>query len=199
MPYAELDTATAFSFLRGASLAEELVATASVLGMPAIGVADRNTVAGVVRAHEAAKQVGIRVVVGSRLVFRDGTPDLICYPTDRAAWGRLTRLLTLGKARVEERRVRARFAPIWRRTPRARSCSPSRPSGSMRIFATASRGSATYFGSRDLSRRTSPPSRRRCAAAAGACPTWPSDMPRADGGDQCRALPRARSGGRCRT
>ncbi|HEX3346833.1 MAG TPA: error-prone DNA polymerase [Acetobacteraceae bacterium] len=102
MPYIELDACTGFSFLHGASLAEELVATASVLGMPAIGIADRNTVAGLVRAHEAARQVGIRPIVGSRLVFRDGTPDLICYPTDRAAWGRLTRLLTVGKSRVKK-------------------------------------------------------------------------------------------------
>ena len=49
---------------------------------------------------DAAKDVGIRLVVGARLTFRDGTPDLLCYPRDRAAWGRLTRLLTVGKGRV---------------------------------------------------------------------------------------------------
>ncbi len=100
MTYAELQLASAFSFLRGASQPEELVATASALGLSAIGIADFNTVAGVVRMHDAAKQVGIRLLVGSRLSFRDGTPDLLCYPQDRVAWGRLTRLLTLGKRRV---------------------------------------------------------------------------------------------------
>ena len=73
MHYAELQVASAFSFLRGASRPEELAVAASVLGLPAIGLADRNTVAGVVRMHDAAKQVGIRLLVGSRLAFRDGT------------------------------------------------------------------------------------------------------------------------------
>ena len=92
--------ASAFSFLRGASSPEELAATASVLGLSAIGITDLNSVAGVVRMWDAAKEVGIRLVVGARLSFRDDTPDLLCYPQDRAAWGRLTRLLTVGKGRV---------------------------------------------------------------------------------------------------
>ena len=100
MIYAELQVASAFSFLRGASSPEDLAATASVLGLSTIGITDLNTVAGVVRMYDAAKQVGIRQVVGTRLSFRDGTPDLLCYPQDRAAWGRLTRLLTVGKDRV---------------------------------------------------------------------------------------------------
>ena len=100
MPYAELQVASAFSFLRGAASPEELAATASVLGLAAIGITDLNSVAGVVRMWDAAKEVGIRVVVGARLSFRDDTPDLLCYPQDRAAWGRLARLLTVGKARV---------------------------------------------------------------------------------------------------
>ena len=99
-PYAELQVASAFSFLRGSSSPEELAATASVLGLSAIGVTDLNSVAGVVRMYDAAKEVGIRLVVGARLSFRDDTPDLLCYPRDRAAWGRLTRLLTVGKERV---------------------------------------------------------------------------------------------------
>ncbi len=100
MAYAELQVASAFSFLRGASSPEELAATASVLGLSAIGITDLNSVAGVVRMWDAAKEVGIRLVVGARLSFRDNTPDLLCYPRDRAAWGRLTRLLTVGKDRV---------------------------------------------------------------------------------------------------
>jgi error-prone DNA polymerase len=98
--YAELQVASAFSFLRGASSPEELAATASVLGLSAIGITDLNSVAGVVRMWDAAKEVGVRLVVGARLSFRDDTPDLLCYPQDRAAWGRLTRLLTIGKGRV---------------------------------------------------------------------------------------------------
>jgi error-prone DNA polymerase len=112
MPYAELQCATAFSFLRGASHADELVATAAALGHAALGVADRNTVAGVVRAHEAAKQAGLRLLVGSRLAFRDGTPDLLCYPADRAAWGRLTRLLSVGKQRTTKGECRLDFADL---------------------------------------------------------------------------------------
>ena len=102
MPYAELQTATAFAFLRGASHAEELVATAAALGLAALGIADHNTVAGVVRAHEAAKESKLRLLVGSRLVFVDGTPDHICYPTDRPAWGRLTQHIYAGKSRTRK-------------------------------------------------------------------------------------------------
>src|SRR5262245_51735077 len=100
--YAELAVATNFSFLRGASHAEELVTRAKELGLGAIGVADRNTVAGVVRAHTAAKETGVRLLVGARAVFADRTPDILCYPQDRAAWGRLTRLLTVGKSRADK-------------------------------------------------------------------------------------------------
>ena len=101
MDYAELAVTTNFSFLRGASHAEELVRQAKALGLSAIGVADRNTLAGVVRAHSAAKQTGIRLLVGARLVPSDG-PELICYPMDRPAYGRLSQLLTIGKLRAEK-------------------------------------------------------------------------------------------------
>ena len=98
MRYAELQVTTHFSFLRGASSAEELFATAAVLGIEAIGVVDRNSLAGIVRAWEAAKTTGVRLVVGCRLDLTDGM-SLLVYPTDRAAYSRLTRLLTLGKSR----------------------------------------------------------------------------------------------------
>src|SRR5580693_1199101 len=100
--YAELAVTTNFSFLRGASRPEELVAGAKRLGLAGIGVADRNSVAGVVRAHMAANEKGLRLAIGARLVFADGTPDILAYPRDRAAWGRLTRLLSLGKRRAEK-------------------------------------------------------------------------------------------------
>ncbi len=83
--YAELAAASNFSFLRGASHPEEMVARAAELGLTGLGVADRNTLAGVVRAHVFAREnsavlAGMRVVTGARLVFRDGTPDLLAYP-----------------------------------------------------------------------------------------------------------------------
>src|SRR5262245_29310638 len=100
--YAELDVTTNFSFLRGGSHGEELVATAKALGLEAIAVTDRNTLAGVVRAHLAAKAVGgIKFIVGCRLDL-DDAPSLLAYPTDRAAYGRLCRLLTLGQRRAEK-------------------------------------------------------------------------------------------------
>src|SRR5215475_4563503 len=102
--YAELAVTTNFSFLSGASHGEELVERAKALGLAGLGIADRNSVAGVVRAHQAAKDAGLKFAPGARLVFTDGTPDILAYPQDRAAWGRLTRLLTLGKRRAEKGR-----------------------------------------------------------------------------------------------
>jgi len=98
MSYSELQVTTHFSFLRGASSADELFRTAKELGITALGVADRNSLAGVVRALEASRATGLRLVVGCRLDLADGMSILV-YPTDRAAYSRLTRLLTLGKSR----------------------------------------------------------------------------------------------------
>jgi error-prone DNA polymerase len=98
MRYAELQTTTHYSFLRGASSAEELFATAAELGVEALGIVDRNSLSGIVRAWEAAKATGVRLVVGCRLDLTDGLPVLV-YPTDRPAYSRLCRLLTLGKGR----------------------------------------------------------------------------------------------------
>ncbi|HEX2941867.1 MAG TPA: PHP domain-containing protein, partial [Rhodopila sp.] len=97
--YVELQVTTNYSFLRGASHIEELVARAAVLRMPALGITDRNSVAGVVRAHQRAREAGIRLVIGCRLDLADA-PAILVYPTDRPAWSRLTRLLTLGKHRA---------------------------------------------------------------------------------------------------
>ena len=99
-PFAELVAATAFSFLQGASRAEEMVVAAAALGLSALGIADRNSVAGVVRAHVAAEKLGLRIVPGARLALRDSGTELAVYPTSRAAWGRLTQLLSLGKMRA---------------------------------------------------------------------------------------------------
>lgn len=97
--YVELQCASHFSFLRGISSAEELFAQALALGMDALAVTDRNTLAGIVRAHEAAKTTGIRLIVGCHLQLTDGS-QLLVYPTDRPAYSRLCRLLSLGKNRA---------------------------------------------------------------------------------------------------
>ena len=94
--FAELGALTNFSFLEGASHPHEIVATAKALGHAAIGVADRNSFAGVVRVHVAAREEGLRFVPGVRLCLTDGF-DYLAWPTDRAAWGRLTRLLSAGR------------------------------------------------------------------------------------------------------
>jgi error-prone DNA polymerase len=99
--FVELGAITSFSFLRGASHPEEMVETAAERGLAAIGIADRNSLAGMVRAHQAAKEAGIRLLVGARLVPEDG-PEILCYPTDRAAYGRLCRLLSEGKLAAEK-------------------------------------------------------------------------------------------------
>ena len=131
MTYAELVAATNFSFLRGASHPSDMVGEAMALGYPAIGIADRNSVAGVVRAFKALRdapekarvklieekrargeplelseaeeakcRTDLRLLVGARLVFADGTPDIVAYPSTRYGWGRLTRLLTKGNLRA---------------------------------------------------------------------------------------------------
>ncbi len=115
--FAELCAVTNFSFLRGASHAEELVECARDLGLPGLGVADRNTLAGIVRAYAAAREHAdtFRLIVGARLVFRDGTPDIICYPKDRAAYGRLCQILTVGNMRAEKGECFLDFADFLER------------------------------------------------------------------------------------
>jgi error-prone DNA polymerase len=97
--YVELQVTSHFSFLRGASSPDELFAAAALLGHKALGVADLGSVAGVVRAWEAQKATGVRLIAGTRLLLDDGR-GLLLYPTDRPAWSRLSRLLTLGKSRA---------------------------------------------------------------------------------------------------
>ena len=110
--FAEFGAMSSYSFLHGASQPSDMVAQAIALGMTGIGVADRNTVAGVVRAHKALREArqdaeaegielpAFKLAVGARLVFVDGTPDILAYPTSRHGWGRLTRLLSRGNLRA---------------------------------------------------------------------------------------------------
>jgi error-prone DNA polymerase len=106
--FVELVATSNFSFLHGGSHPEELVAAAGALGLSGFGLCDRNTFAGVVRAYVALRDLdtphrsGFRYLVGTHLSFSDGTPDLVAYPTDREAFGRLCRLLTIGNARGDK-------------------------------------------------------------------------------------------------
>jgi error-prone DNA polymerase len=99
--YAEIGITTNFSFLRGGSHPQDYVHQASKLRLPVIGIADHNTLAGVVRAYKELENHEVKykpkLLIGSRLVFMDGTPDILVYPRDRKAYGRLCRLLTRGK------------------------------------------------------------------------------------------------------
>lgn len=109
--YAELHCKTNFSFLEGASHADELAARASALGYHALAVTDRNTLSGVVRAHVAAKEVGLKLLIGAEIVPVDG-PAAVLLATDRAAYGRLSRLITAGRRRAPKGECRISFADI---------------------------------------------------------------------------------------
>ncbi|MES1151560.1 MAG: error-prone DNA polymerase, partial [Dongia sp.] len=109
--YAELSALTNFSFLEGASHAHELVATAAALGHRAIAIADRNSLAGIARAHEACKGRKFKLVVGCRLQFRDGR-EVLVYPIDRFAYGRLCELLTLGRRRAPKGECHLDYADL---------------------------------------------------------------------------------------
>jgi len=109
--YAELAVTTNFSFLRGASHPGEMVARADELGLAAIGIADRNSFAGVVRAYDEAKDRNIKLLVGTRLVTVDGL-EVLTYPTDRQAYGRLCQLLTQGNLKAKKGECHLTFEQI---------------------------------------------------------------------------------------
>jgi len=110
--YAELAVTSNFSFLRGASHPQEMIATAAELKLAAIGIADRNSFAGVVRAYdEWKKRKSIKLLVGTRLVPIDGF-EVLAYPTDRQAYGRLCRLLTQGNLKAKKGECHLAFEEI---------------------------------------------------------------------------------------
>lgn len=109
--YAELQITSHFSFLRGASSCDELFMRAKELGIEALGIVDRNSLAGIVRAHQAAKDTGIRLIVGCRLDLTEGTSVLV-YPQNRPAYARLCRLLSLGKKRAGKGRCHLEWADL---------------------------------------------------------------------------------------
>ncbi|GBQ94026.1 error-prone DNA polymerase [Gluconobacter albidus] len=100
MPYVELQVTSSFSFLRSGSQPDELMFQAKALGYDTIGLTDWNTVAGVIRAHLAAREAGLRLLPGCRLTLRDGSA-LLAYPRNRAGWAGLCQLLNLGHHRGE--------------------------------------------------------------------------------------------------
>ena len=109
--YAELHCKTNFSFLAGASHADELVASAQELGVAALAVTDINTLAGVVRAHTAAKDAGLKLIVGAEITPSDA-PPVVLWASDRASYGRLSRLLTVGRRRAEKGECSLRLGDI---------------------------------------------------------------------------------------
>jgi hypothetical protein len=109
--YVELQVTSHFSFLRGASAPEELFAAAALLGHSALGLCDRGSVAGMVRGLSGQEATGVRLIAGSRIDLRDGR-SLLLYPKNRAAWSRLTRLLTLGKSRGGKGNCRLDWADL---------------------------------------------------------------------------------------
>ncbi len=110
--FAETCAASNFSFLRGASHPEELAVTAHRLGLASLAVADRNTVAGVVRAHMSAKESGLRYQPGCRLVFADATPDCLVLPRNIDGWNNLCRLLTTGNRRAPKGQCELRLTDL---------------------------------------------------------------------------------------
>jgi error-prone DNA polymerase len=107
--YAEIGITTNFSFLRGGSHPQDYVHQAGLLGLSAIGIADHNTLAGIVRAYSELDNPKLttkpRLLYGARIVFTCGTPDILVYPRDRPAYGRLCQLLTHGKRGEEADKV----------------------------------------------------------------------------------------------
>ncbi|MBA2590643.1 MAG: error-prone DNA polymerase [Alphaproteobacteria bacterium] len=118
--YAELAVTTNFSFLRGASHPQDFVTRAAEQGYTAIGIADRNSLAGVVRAYDQWQQLDSekpRLLIGTRLVFRDGTPDILAYPRNRRGYAWLSRLISIGKQRATKGECLLDLADLleWRR------------------------------------------------------------------------------------
>lgn len=109
--YAELHCKTNFSFLSGASHPDELVIRAAELGYQALAITDRNSLAGVVRAHGAAKQVGLKLLIGAEITPSDA-PAVVLLATDRPAYGRLCRLITLGRRRAPKGACRLTFDDV---------------------------------------------------------------------------------------
>ena len=112
-PYAELHCISNFTFLRGASHAEELVERAHELGYTALAITDECSLAGVVRAHMAAQKCGLKLIVGSEIRFTDG-PSIVLLATDRIGYGNLSELITQGRRNAHQGAVTVLRSAIFR-------------------------------------------------------------------------------------
>lgn len=140
-PYAELHCRTNFSFLEGASHADELAAAAVRHGYRALAVTDRNSLAGVVRAHVAAKELGLKLLVGAEIVPEDA-PAVVLLATDRAAYGRLSRLITVGRRRAGKGECRLKFADLAEHSDGLLCCVPLSTESQHRYAGTFQPGAA---------------------------------------------------------
>ena len=111
LPYAELHCKTNFSFLEGASHGEELVHRAVELDYYALAITDRNSLSGVVRAHTAANEAGLKLLIGAEITPSDALP-VVLWATDRAAYGRLSHLITVGRRRAPKGECQLRFQDV---------------------------------------------------------------------------------------
>ena len=112
-PYCELHCLSNFTFLRGASHAEELVARAKALGYSALAITDECSAAGVVRAHQAAKQHGLKLIVGTEIQIEDG-PRLVLLAANREGYGHIASLITRARSRAAKGRYCALMADLER-------------------------------------------------------------------------------------
>ncbi len=187
MTYIELQTTSNYSFLRGASHVEELLAQAKLFEYDAIAITDRNSLAGIARAHQRADEAGMRLIIGCRLDLDCGT-SVLAYPTDRAAYARLCRMLSIGKGRAGKGACRLEWSDLAAHGEGliAILLSDAADPGAAR----KSCASACGFRRPRLSRvdPAAPPGRRRAAARAG---TDGAGSPRAHGRYQRCAVPRS--------
>ena len=149
--YAELHCRTNFSFLEGASHADELVSRAVELGYSAIAVTDRNTLSGAVRAHAAARKAGLKLLVGAEIVPEDA-PAAVLLATDRAAYGRLSTLITVGRRRVPKGECRILFRDIAPLAEGLLCCVPLSTESQARFAGTFEPGQSHRISDGDLTR-----------------------------------------------
>jgi len=170
VPYAELHCKTNFTFLTGASHPDELAERAAELGYAALAIADRHSLAGVVRAHTAAKEAGLKLLIGAEIAPVDA-PPVVLLATDRAAYGRLCRLLTLGKRRAEKGECQLLFADIAAHQEGLLACVPlvERTNPTSRVRSTALR--STWVAGVDGT--PSPPASKPLGASEYARPQPP--------------------------
>ncbi len=109
--YAELHAKSNFSFLEAASHPDELVCQAAELKYAALAITDRNSLAGVVRAHIAAKETGLKLIIGAEIV-PDDAPPLVLWAADRASYGRLSSLITHGRRQAEKGQCRLSLGDV---------------------------------------------------------------------------------------